>query len=91
MKAVLVICEGLHDIIFVQRSLGAVAGGKWYDDPIQDLPSPFGSLPGPSPKGLVAKRIEREVDSLTFRGLPTRRRLTSNPLCLTARRRRYSL
>ena len=28
---------------------------------IKDLPSPFGTIPGPSPKGLVARRIERNV------------------------------
>ena len=67
MKAVLVICEGLHDIIFVQRSLGAVAGCKWFNQPIKELPSPFGSMPSQSKKGLVARRIEREVGDLTLR------------------------
>ena len=52
MRAVLVICEGLHEIIFIQRSLGAVADCKWFEEPIGDLPSPFGSLPGRSRKGL---------------------------------------
>ena len=28
---------------------------------IKELPSPFGTTPGPSPKGLVARRIERNV------------------------------
>ena len=63
MKAVLVICEGLHDIIFVQRSLGAVAGYNWFDRPIRKLPSPFGNIQ----PGLVARRIEREVGDLTLR------------------------
>ena len=67
MKAVLVICEGRHDTIFVQRSLGSVAGCTWFDEPIRHLPSPFGSVPGRSPKGLVARRMEREVDDLKMR------------------------
>lgn len=69
MKAVLVICEGRHDIIFVQRSLGAVAGCDWFDLPIKELPSPFGdiNIQPQSEKGLVATRIEREVDDLTLR------------------------
>ena len=67
MKAVLVVCEGLHEIIFVQRSLGAVGGCKWFDDPIRDMPSPFGKVPQRSDRGLIATRIERNVESLTFR------------------------
>lgn len=66
MKAVLVICEGRHDIIFVQRSLGAVAGCDWFKGTIRELPSPFGSMPQSS-KGLVAVRIEQEVGDLTLR------------------------
>ena len=69
MKAVLVICEGLHDIIFVQRSLGAVAGYNWFDRPIRKLPSPFGNIQPQSKKGLVARRIEREVGDLTLRAV----------------------
>ena len=61
MKAVLVLCEGLHDIVFVQRSLGAVAGCRWMEDRIRELPSPFGAIPGTSREGLVARRIERNV------------------------------
>ena len=66
MKAVLVICEGRHDIIFVQRSLGAIAGCDWFKGTIRELPSPFGQMRPQSQKGLVARRIEREVDDLTF-------------------------
>ena len=66
MKAVLVICEGRHDIIFVQRSLGAVAGCEWFDRPIRKLPSPFGSMPPQSRKGLIARRLERNPDALTL-------------------------
>lgn len=66
MKAVLVICEGRHDIIFVQRSLGAVAGCEWFDQPIRKLPSPFGSMPPQSRKGLITRRLERNPDALTL-------------------------
>ena len=31
---------------------------------IKELPSPFGTIPGPSPKGLVARRIERNVKAV---------------------------
>ena len=68
MKAVLVICEGRHEVIFVQRSLGALAGCDWFDRPIGELPSPFGSMPPRSRKGLIARRIERDVNALTLRG-----------------------
>ena len=61
MKAVLVLCEGRHEIVFVQRSLGAVAGCRWMTGSIKELPSPFGTIPGTSAKGLVARRIERNV------------------------------
>lgn len=61
------VCEGRHDVIFVQRSLGAVAGCSWFDKPIQCLPSPFGSMEERSRKGLVARRMEREVDYLKLR------------------------
>ena len=68
MKAVLVLCEGRHDIVFVQRSLGAVAGCRWVDKAMKDLPSPFGAIPGKSssPKGLIAQRAERDPGELTF-------------------------
>ena len=66
MKAVLVICEGLHDVFFVQRSLGAVAGCKWFDRPIGELPSPLGGMPPRSNKGLIARRLERNPDALTL-------------------------
>ena len=66
MKAVLVICEGLHDIIFIQRSLGA-AGCDWFSGTIRDLPSPFGAVQQRSRSGLVATRMARDFESLTFR------------------------
>lgn len=49
MRAVLVFCEGNHDIVFVTRSLGAVAGCSWVGTKIKDLPSPFGVTPGVPP------------------------------------------
>ena len=64
MKAILVLCEGLHDIVFVQRSLGAVAGCRWMTEHIKELPSPFGAIPGTSQKGLIARRIEINVRSV---------------------------
>ena len=66
MKAVLVICEGLHDIFFVQRSLGALAGCEWFDQPIKKLPSPLGVMPPRSNKGLIARRLERNPSALTL-------------------------
>lgn len=58
MKAVLVFCEGRHDIVFAERSLGALGGCKWVGRPIGELPSPFGPSSA-ARKGLVARRLER--------------------------------
>ena len=66
MKAVLVLCEGRHDVVFVQRSLGAVADCRWMKDRIKELPSPFGAISRTSPKGLIARRVERNADDLTL-------------------------
>ena len=66
MKAVLVLCEGRHEIVFVQRSLGAVAGCRWVDQPMKDLPSPFGAIPGIS-EGLIAEHVKKDTDKLTLR------------------------
>ena len=60
MKAVLVFCEGRHDIVFTQRSLGAHGGCTWVDKPIRELPSPFGSS-RTSTKGLIATRFEQQA------------------------------
>ena len=60
MKAVLVFCEGRHDVVFTQRSLGAVARCEWVDEPIRELPSPFGAGPTTS-RGLIATRIGRHA------------------------------
>lgn len=60
MKAVLVLCEGRHDVAFARRSLGAHADCKWVGKPISALPSPFGPG-GPAAKGLIATRYERQA------------------------------
>ena len=53
MRAVLVFCEGQHDVVFATRSLGA-AGCSWVGAPIAELPSPFGD--SKATKSLIAKR-----------------------------------
>ena len=68
MKAVLIFCEGRHDVVFAQRSLGAHGGCEWVDKPIGRLPSPFGSTGRVARKGLIAGRLERQaVDELRLR------------------------
>jgi hypothetical protein len=67
MRAVLVFCEGNHDITFATRSLGALAGATWLPGPISTLPSPFGprfgstSQPSAAPivKSFIAERMRR--------------------------------
>lgn len=60
MRAVLVFCEGHHDIVFAQRSLGTHGDCAWVDKLISELPSPFGSS-GVAKKGLIAQRIEQHA------------------------------
>ena len=60
MKAVLVFCEGHHDVVFAQRSLGTHGGCEWVDRPVGELPSPFGRGRAVA-KGLVARRFERQA------------------------------
>ena len=57
MKAVLVFCEGYHDVVFAQRSLGAHGGCEWVGRPIRELPTPFGS-DKVARKAFIAKRLE---------------------------------
>ena len=58
MRAVLVFCEGKHDVVFVERSLGACAGCERLTGKIGDLPSPFGASKSSSvPTGLIATRL----------------------------------
>ena len=66
MKAVLVFCEGRHDVVFAQRSLGAHGGCVWVGKHIGDLPSPFGPK-GVATKGLIARRFEQHaLEDLTL-------------------------
>lgn len=69
MRAVLVFCEGQHDIAFAQRSLGAHGGCEWGSDKyksVRALPSPFGPG-GTAKKGLIAMRYERHaLEDLTL-------------------------
>jgi hypothetical protein len=74
MKAVFVFCEGNHDVTFVARSLGQVAGTTWVGDPIGKLPSPLGPMPDPAnpnkPKleSLIARRYSnRTLDELKLK------------------------
>ena len=60
MKAVLVFCEGHHDVVFAQRSLGAHGGCEWVGRPIGELPSPFGRS-AVARKGFIARRLERNA------------------------------
>lgn len=65
MKAILVFCEGRHDVVFTQRSLGVVGGCRWVDGKIRDLPSPFGH--SHAGRGLIATHIDRyAVSDLTL-------------------------
>lgn len=67
MKAVLVFCEGSHDVVFAQRSLGACGGCEWVDQAIGGLPSPFGRS-AVAPKGLIARRFEQHaLEDLSLR------------------------
>ena len=66
MKAVLVFCEGRHDVVFAQRSLSAHGGCEWVKEPIGGLPSPFGQNKV-AKKGLIATQLEgRAVEDLTL-------------------------
>ena len=60
MKAVLVFCEGRHDIVFTQRSLGTHGSCDWVDKVISDLPSPFGSN-RVARRGIIAQRIAKHA------------------------------
>lgn len=76
MRAVLVFCEGNHDVVFVTRSLGAIAAGEWVGGPIRSLPAPLGPKLDPNDptkpiiRGLIAKRYEdRPVSELKLRAV----------------------
>ena len=60
-------CEGKHDVVFVERSLGACANCERMDRPIRELPSPFGAAPAAA-SGLIARRLdELAVEDLELR------------------------
>lgn len=66
MKAVLVFCEGRHDVVFAQRSMGAHGGCRWVNTHIGSLPSPFGPK-GVAARGLIARRLEQHaLEDLTL-------------------------
>ena len=60
MKAVLVFCEGRHDVVFAQRSLGAHGGCEWVDKLICELPSPFGRNKVAN-RGVIAMRFAQHA------------------------------
>lgn len=60
MKAVLVFCEGHHDVVFAQRSLGAHGRCQWVGRSIGELPSPFGRSQV-ARKGIIAARLEQHA------------------------------
>lgn len=67
MRAVLVICEGNHDVAFVTRSLGAlVNGADFFKGPINKLPTPFSTKHDPKKptqpiyNGIIAERYGLE-------------------------------
>ena len=60
MKAVLVFCEGRHDVVFAQRSMGAHGGCAWVGTRIGNLPSPFGPK-GVATQGLITRRMAQHA------------------------------
>ena len=66
MRAVLVFCEGRHDVVFAQRSLAAHGGCEWVGKRIAALPSPFGRG-GAASRGIIAGRLEQHaLEDLTI-------------------------
>lgn len=66
MRAVLVFCEGRHDVVFAQRSLAAHGGCEWVGKRIGELPSPFGRG-GVANRGIIATRLEQHaLEDLTI-------------------------
>lgn len=58
MRAVLVFCEGRHDVVFVRRSLCAAAKGELFKGRIRDLPAPFGASEG-VPQGFISSQYAK--------------------------------
>jgi hypothetical protein len=74
MRAVLVFCEGNHDVAFATRSLGALADAEFIDKPIKELPTPLSTRINPknpiSPiySGIIADRYhDRKVEDRRLR------------------------
>lgn len=66
MRAVLVFCEGNHDVEFAKRSLAVVAGARLRTEPIKSLPSPFG--PGAASKSVISLHYaSRALDTVSLR------------------------
>jgi hypothetical protein len=95
MRAVLVFCEGNHDVAFVTRSLGALAGCEFVDKAIKELPTPLSARPNPKNpnkpiyRGIIAERYEgnddRKVEDRRLRGAahappPTFEALVKDPV-----------
>lgn len=92
MKALLVFCEGHHDVVFVRRSLGAVAKGQYFRGKIRELPAPFGSSGGGA--GLIKTEYGRhELDDRLLNDAAHARpptfeaviSLPNEPLCFVVR------
>lgn len=74
MRAVLVFCEGNHDVAFATRSLGALADAEFIDKPIRELPTPLSARPNPKNplqpiySGIIADRYHgRKVEDRRLR------------------------
>ncbi len=71
MNAVLVFCEGNHDVRYTVRCLGVIRNADWVGAPIRDLPAPFGPVHDPNnphnPKiqSIIIRRyLDRSLDTL---------------------------
>ena len=72
-RALLVFCEGRHDVVFVQRALGRVAGFTYTSENVADLPTPLGKGAS-SQQSFIAKRIaaDRSAEQLSATNRPMR-------------------
>ncbi|MCK6521898.1 hypothetical protein L6R49_10705 [Myxococcota bacterium] len=73
MRAIIVLCEGNHDEVFIRRSLGATKDWSFLTTPVLELPTPFGEAPAapgqrPPLKSLILTHHEaRRVLKLPLR------------------------
>lgn len=73
-RALLVFCEGRHDVVFVQRALGQVAGFSYRaNKKVEELPTPLGKGVR-SRESFITKRIaaDRSAETLSATNRPTR-------------------